>query len=297
MFKVIDVSPDTDLSQFSRLLWQRRLSHRIQDVDGRRLLVMTTPRQIPEALALYQQWQRGEVLPAAQDSGRLGDFFSAGEFTGGLFRAFLHAPFTLLLIALCCVLALLAPLAAPTPLTFNLLYPDFSYGTRMIVLERVLENFTLLQLLKMLTPVLLHGGLVHLTFNMLWLWELGGRIERVQSGLTLGIVIIVLGIVSNTVQYLYGGGNNFGGMSGVVYGLFAYIWMWQLFDPRRGLALPVSLIIFMLLSLVLMTALGLSMIANAAHMGGFLCGILYGALAATGSRMLRAAGPAGVSRD
>lgn len=297
MFKVIDVSLDTDLSQFSRLLWQRRLSHRIQDIDGRRLLVTTTPRQIPEVLTLYQQWQRGEVLPAEQDSSRIGDFLNVGEFATGLLRAFLDAPVTLLLIVVCCVLALLAPLAAPTGLTFDLLYPDFSYGTRTIVLARVVENFTLSQLLQMLTPVLLHGGLIHLAFNMLWLWELGGRIERIQSGLTLGVVITVLGIVSNTIQYLYGGGNNFGGMSGVVYGLFAYIWMWQLFDPRKGLALPVSLIIFMLLGLLLMTALGLSMIANAAHMGGFLCGILYGAIAATGSRMLRAAAPTGVPRD
>jgi len=298
MFKVLDVSLDTDLSQFSRLLWQRRISHRIQELDGRRLLLMTDQQQIPAVLGLYQQWQQGEVAPAEQYRSNLADFFIAGEFTGGLLRAFMQSPLTLLLIAVCCLLAFFAPLAAPTPLTFDLLYPDFSYGTRLIVLERVLENFTLLQLAQMLTPVLLHGGLVHLAFNMMWLWELGGRIERSQSTLTLGIVIIVLGIISNTIQYLYGGGNNFGGMSGVVYGLFAYIWMWQLFDPRKGLALPVSLIVFMLLSLVIMTALGLSMIANAAHMGGFLCGIFYGAVTATLSRVLRAAAPStGTPRD
>jgi rhomboid protease GlpG len=140
----------------------------------------------------------------------------------------------------------------------------------------------------MLTPILLHGGLVHLAFNMMWLWELGSRIEKFQSTLMMITTVVVLGLISNTIQYLYGGGNNFGGMSGVVYGLFAYIWMWQLFDPRAGLGLPGSLIIFMLLSLAIMTALGLSAIANAAHMGGFLAGILYGAITATVSRIKRA---------
>lgn len=297
MFKVLEVSADTDLSQFSRLLWQRRLSHRIQQVEGRQLLVMSTPQRVPEALALYQQWRRGEVVPDAQDRSGLGDLFHTGEFTGGLARAFLQRPLTLTLILVCCVLAYLAPLAAPTALTFDLLYPDFSYGTRSIVLERVWENFSVLQLFRMLTPILLHGGLIHLVFNMMWLWELGGRIETAQTSMSLGMAIVVLGLVSNTIQYIYGGGNNFGGMSGVVYGLFAYIWMWQLFDPGKGLGLPVSLIIFMLLSLVIMTALGLSMIANAAHVGGFLCGIVYGAVVATFSRVRRAGRNSGVPHD
>jgi GlpG protein len=297
MFKVLDVSSDVDLSQFSRLLWQRRLSHRIQQEEGRQLLVMTAPQQIPEVLGLYQQWQRGEIAPNPQDRSSLADMFQTGEISGGLLRAFLQRPLTLLLILVCGLLAYFAPLAAPTALTFDLLYPDFSYGTRTIILERVWENFSFTQLFRMLSPVLLHGGLLHLLFNMLWLWELGGRIESVQSSLTLGWVIVVLGLVSNTVQYIYDGGNNFGGMSGVVYGLFAYIWMWQLFDPGKGLGLPASLIIFMLLSLLIMTALGLSMIANAAHLGGFLCGILCGALVATMSRVLRAGQNSGGPRD
>lgn len=299
MFHILEVSPDTDLSQFSRLLWQRRLSHRIQRAEGRQVLVMSSAEQMRQALQLFEQWRRGEVAPVGDENQgfAVGDFFNGGEFLGGLTRAFLQAPLTLLLILLCCVLAYLAPLASPTDLTFDLLYPDFSYGTRIIVLQRVIDNFSLMQLLNMLTPILLHAGLLHLAFNMLWLWELGRRIEQIQSSLALGILIVVLALLSNTVQYLYGGGRNFGGMSGVVYGLFAYIWMWQLFDPRKGLALPGSLILFMLLSLVLMTALGLSMIANAAHLGGFFSGVLYGAIAATVSRILRTTKSTGASRD
>src|SRR5690606_22623321 len=142
MFKVIDVSIDTDLSQFSRLLWQRKIGHRIQTVDGRQVLVMTTPQLIPQTVELYQQWQRGEVQPEEDHSSSLGDVFNAGELGAGIRRAFSRGPLTLLLIAVCCALAFFAPLVTPTELTFSLLYPDFSYGTRTIVLQRVLENFS-----------------------------------------------------------------------------------------------------------------------------------------------------------
>ena len=128
---------------------------------------------------------------------------------------------------------------------------------------------------------------------MMWLWELGRLVEIRQSTLILAVTILILALISNTVQYLWGGGNNFGGMSGVVYGLFGYIWMWQLFDPRRGIGLPGSLIFFMLLSLVIMTVLGLEMIANAAHLGGFFAGVLLGAILGTISRIRRATAATG----
>lgn len=288
MFNVLSVSRTLDLSEFSQLLWQRKIAHRIQEQGDQQLLLIANPRQATDAVALFKDWQRGAVKPAADAQTTAADLFNVSEFNNGMLRAFFNAPFTLILILTCIALAFLAPLDGPTSFSWNLLYPDFSYGTRTIVLARVVDNFSVTQFFKMLTPILLHGGLLHLAFNMMWLWDLGHRIEKFQSTLTMIIAVIVLGLVSNTVQYLYGGGNNFVGMSGVVYGLFAYIWMWQLFDPRTGLALPGSLIVFMLVMLVIMTSLGLSMIANEAHLGGFLAGIIYGAITATISRLKRA---------
>jgi len=288
MFRVISVSLVTDLSQFGQLLWQRKISHHITEHEGQQLLLVANPKQIDQALTLFQAWQRGEVLAVAEDHTNLTDFFNFNEFFAGLLRAFSQAPLTLIIIMVCIVLLFQAPLDNPTNLTRELLYPDFSYGTRTIMLESVWQNISVVQFFKMWSPIFLHGGLVHLAFNMMWLWELGSRIEKVQSSLVMALTIVVLGLISNTIQFLYGGGNNFGGMSGVVYGLFAYIWMWQLFDPRKRLGLPASLIVFMLLSLVIMTALGLSMIANAAHLGGFLSGIVFGAVTAAFSRIVRA---------
>lgn len=287
MYRVLEVSLDTDLRQFSRLLWQRKLSHQIQEQNGKQVLVMGSPPDIQQALALYQQWQRGEVKPADQDDAKVSDFFNPGEFTGGLLRGFKSAPLSLLLIAACCALAIFAPLGAPTPLTLDLLYPDFAYSTRRIILSRVWENFGLDDFARMVSPILLHGGLLHLLFNMMWTWDLGSRIERAQSTLVLALAIIVLALVSNTAQYIWGGTRNFGGMSGVVFGLFTYIWMWQLIEPLKGLSLPSSLIWFMVISLVVMAVLDLPFIADEAHIGGFVAGILYGAGTAIASRVMR----------
>jgi len=236
---------------------------------------------------LFHQWQRGEVIPDAGDSSDFVSYFSPRDFLGKIFHAFRKAPFTLSLIVLCIILAFLAPLNAMTDLTRAMLYPDFSFGTRIIDLDNVRANFSALEFLKMISPMLLHGGIIHLAFNMLWLWEFGRRIEAVQASWSLLVLIVFIALVSNTVQYLYGGSIYFGGMSGVVYGLFSYIWMWQLFDPKKNLSLPGPLIFFLLLSLVVITVINLDFIADEAHIGGLLTGVVYGAFTAIISRLAR----------
>jgi len=287
MYKVLDVSIQEDLGQFSRLLWQRKISHRIYEVESRQILTVPDQSQVMAARHLFQQWQRGEVIPDAGDSSDFVSYFSPRDFLGKMFHAFRKATFTLSLIVLCIILAFLAPLNAMTDLTRAMLYPDFSFGTRIIDLDNVRANFSALQFLKMISPMLLHGGIIHLAFNMLWLWEFGRRIEAVQASWSLLVLIFFIALVSNTVQYLYGGSIYFGGMSGVVYGLFSYIWMWQLFDPKKNLSLPGPLIFFLLLSLVVITVINLDFIADEAHIGGLLTGVVYGAFTATISRLAR----------
>ncbi len=287
MFLALEVSSSLDLTPFRRLLWQRKLSHHIIEQAEQQVVLVADALQVEPARELFRLWQQGEVQPLEEDSSALSGYVNTGVLKNRFVQSLRQSPLTILLIVVCSVLWLLAPLDQPTDLTFALLYPDFSYGTGLIVLSKVLASFSVKQLVTLLTPILLHGGLLHLVFNMTWLLELGRRIERVQSSLLFALTIIVIALFSNTIQYLYGGSNNFGGMSGVIYGLFAYIWTWQLFDPRKGLALPGSLILFMLGSLIVFTMLGLDTIANAAHMGGFLTGMFYGAVVALASRLMR----------
>lgn len=289
MLPLLDLDPAVDPAELARVLWQHRIGHRIIDHEGRRVLMLGKQEEAVRAHELYLRLLRGEEIPPpARQAGLLEALLPGAGMGTALLRALQGSPLTLLLVLACIVLYLLAPLQSLTrfdSLAWSLLYPDFAGGTRVIDLARVWERFTVEQFLRMISPILLHGGVLHLVFNMLWLWELGKRIELRQGTLAVALVVVVLALLSNTAQYLYGGGNRFGGMSGVVYGLFAYVWMWQLIQPAARLGLPRALLVFMLLSLVAMTALQLEMIANEAHLGGFGAGLLIGLVSAAASRL------------
>ena len=287
MISILDIPAEEDISQFSRLLWQRKISHRIHEDSGRQYLLVARQEQAHEASILYRHWLQGDILPEDDDSSDITAYFKPTELLANMLGAFLKAPLSLILITMCCVLLLIAPLNDMTDIVRSMLFPDFSYGTRIINLDRVIESFSLVIFLKMISPILLHGGLMHLVFNMLWLWEFGRRIEAVQPSWCLLLLIVVVALFSNTAQFLYGGTIYFGGMSGVVYGLFGYIWMWQMIDPAKRLSLPGVLVFFLLLSLVIMTAMNIDFIADEAHIGGLAAGIICGIAAALFSRLRR----------
>ena len=130
------------------------------------------------------------------------------------------------------------------------------------------------QVWRLVTPIFLHFMVIHILFNMMWLWDLGGAIENNQSsGFTLFFVISV-GILSNVIQYL-SHGPAFGGMSGVVYGLLGYIWMRSL-KPASGYIMNRTILILMLIWLVMGFTGILGSIGNAAHLSGLMIGIAYG---------------------
>jgi GlpG protein len=287
MFKALEVAASENLTQYSRLLWQQSLSHRIYHENDVQIIAVANPADIGKASTLYQQWKSGEISPAQKDSSSIAEYFNFSQGAGRFWRALHKSPVTLVLILICCVMAVVAPLNSLSDTVRLFLFPDFAYGTRTINLGFVLENFSFRQFLNMISPMLLHAGLLHLAFNMLWLWEFGRRIESRQASWAMIILVIVLALVSNTAQYLYSGSIYFGGMSGVVYGLFAYIWMWQLFDPAKRLGLPGNLVFFMLLALIILTMMGLDSIADEAHIAGLLCGVVYGATVSTASRIQR----------
>ena len=135
------------------------------------------------------------------------------------------------------------------------------------------------QLWRLITPIFLHFGLGHILFNMLWLLDLGGKIEAREGAGRLAIMIGVMAAVSNLGQYGWAG-PDFGGMSGVVYGLFGYVWLRGKFDPHYGLVLdPVSVVLMMVWFFACMTGF-VGPIANVAHAGGLGVGLLWGYLAA-----------------
>ncbi len=128
---------------------------------------------------------------------------------------------------------------------------------------------------RLVTPIFLHLDIWHLLFNMFWLKDLGGALEEAIGTRRLLVLVLIIAIISNCAQGLLVG-RDFGGMSGVIYGLFGYMWMRRKMD----LTFHVWLTPFAGWVLMIFLALGilgvLPGLANAAHVGGLLCGGLLG---------------------
>jgi GlpG protein len=135
------------------------------------------------------------------------------------------------------------------------------------------------QVWRLITPIFLHFSILHLLFNMLWLRDLGSLIEARAGTLKLGLLVVTIGIASNFGQYLVAG-PMFGGMSGVVYGLFGYIWIRGKFDPTSGMFVTPQTIMIMVGWFVLCLTGMMGSIANAAHGVGLVMGMGIGYLSA-----------------
>ncbi len=136
---------------------------------------------------------------------------------------------------------------------------------------------------RLVTPIFLHGGPLHILFNMYWLYQLGTLIESRRGTRVLGALILVAAVGSNLAEFVYQAKfapapGQFGGMSGVVYALLGYVWVKGRFEPEQGMILHPSTVQIMLIWLVLcmfLTQIG-TPIANIAHVSGLILGIFFG---------------------
>lgn len=140
---------------------------------------------------------------------------------------------------------------------------------------------------RLFTPCLLHGSFLHILFNMIWLWVLGRPIEQRIGPWKTILFTLLIGISTNTVQYLVSG-PFFLGYSGVVMGLAGFIWMRERIAPWEGYPLNRTTIIFLGVFIFSMFALQTASffiqlftnlpfilnIANSAHIAGALFGAL-----------------------
>lgn len=175
-------------------------------------------------------------------------------------------PITLIIFALCSVIFAAMNLGFANPT-----YEALSYFGAV-------PNADFSQFWRVFTPSLLHFSAMHIIFNLLWWWYLGGKIETRIGTAPLLILLLVAGTLPNIIQY-YVSGPHFGGLSGVVYAVAGYTWVMGMRKPAAGIGLPPSYMGFMLIWLALgfTDVLGIS-VANGAHIGGLIIGLAQGLL-------------------
>ncbi len=125
---------------------------------------------------------------------------------------------------------------------------------------------------RLLSPLLLHVNLLHLLFNLYWLYDLGSLIEVKESRWFYVVLLLIAALLSNVTQLCIVG-PAFGGLSGVVYGLFGYLWFLSQYRPWSGYYIRSDIAYWLLGWLVLGFTGFLGPVANWGHVGGFLAGI------------------------
>jgi len=208
--------------------------------------------------------------------------YSTSRVTPNMFGGSLP-PLTLTIIILCVFLGLVTEFGSPSP---NNWLGNFAMRQLMFV-EMPLYKASLDpaaslkqgELWRVLTPAFLHGGPIHLLFNMLSLASLGRLTERLEGIMRYAILLLLLAVGSHLLQGLmptkWFGSPNFVGISGVIFGLLGYIGMKTTLRPDLGFQLPAQ--VYLMTALILVIGFGGGtkdfQMANLAHVGGLVAGI------------------------
>ncbi len=280
---------EQDLRPFILLLHQYGINHSVSEERGQQVLLVADQEHVSVVQNLFDRWQQGDVLivePSAVDGG---NNTSATEqkltFSQTLIIYLVKLPVTLICIGLSLLIFILLNVSySKEPLLLALLFQPVlqtDTGVVFLPLEVALQQK---EYWRLLTPIFLHFSIMHIVFNMLWLWFLGIRIELSRGSVQMLMLIILTGIGGNLGQYMvnqFYGDVPFGGMSAVIYGLLGYIVSWNFFQKTNPITIEKSIVIFMLAWLfIAMTGVtewvGLGSVANAAHVAGLLCGVVLG---------------------
>jgi len=131
------------------------------------------------------------------------------------------------------------------------------------------------QLWRLITPVLLHGSLIHIGFNMYALYSLGPNLERKYGVWPFLALYLIGGVWGNTLSFLHSPNPSLGA-STAIFGLIAaqgvYIYKnrFLLGSAARPLLINISMVI--LINLMLGFSPGID---NWGHVGGLLGGLFY----------------------
>ncbi|MDX1298348.1 MAG: rhomboid family intramembrane serine protease [Pseudomonas sp.] len=266
-----------DLSGFIALLQRLQVPHRVAEEAGEQVLWVPEEPLAEQVRALYARYPQGDAAAALESPPRAANH--SPSFIQQLRACRVTAGVLLLTFIVAAITLLGDNLAAISELSFV----DYRLQGDYIYFSYLSDTLSSGQWWRLLTPMLIHFGFLHLAMNTLWYWELGRRIEVRQGPWMLLGMTLLFSLAANFAQYLHAGPSLFGGLSGVLYGLLGHCWIFQRLAPCNAYRLPPGVLVMMLAWLLIcMTGifelLQFGAIANAAHVGGLLAGCLTGLL-------------------
>lgn len=150
----------------------------------------------------------------------------------------------------------------------------------LVMLGANYEPFTVAgQWWRLLTSVFLHGGLLHLVFNMIVLANIGIFLEPVLGRWSYAIVYLLTGLLASLTSLMFNVGAVSVGASGAIFGLYGFflaLLTTKLFKPEFRNAFLRNTLGFIAINVAIGFMIG--PIDNAAHLGGLLSGFVLGYL-------------------
>src|SRR5580693_2723073 len=136
---------------------------------------------------------------------------------------------------------------------------------------------------RLFTYMFLHGGAMHILFNMWCLWDLGRLCESLYGRWTFGVLYLICGLGASLASVIWNVQVLSVGASGAIFGLagalIAAFKLGEFSVPRSALSGTLrSLGAFVVYNLIF--GFALPGIDNTAHIGGLITGLVVGALIA-----------------
>ena len=280
-YGVSDFPITYDLSPLLLFLQQQQIATHVTDEGSAQRLWINNNEQVEQVAAWAGQWVRGELsldsVKASQSSILEESQQQARRSSDQLLRSVSAFPITMICIIAGMAGALLVEMHQSLDWAYWLLFQIVDQRTgSLLSLEDTLQSG---QYWRLVTPIFLHFGLMHIIFNSLILWELGRRIEYAKGSAHLLLVLLLAAVVSNMAQYFVSPNTTFGGLSGVNYALVGYVALYQRFIPNPVIQFNQAAILF-LIAWLLLGVFGVidwfmeGGIANGAHVAGLIIGIL-----------------------
>lgn len=135
-----------------------------------------------------------------------------------------------------------------------------------------------LRIWQPLTYMFLHGGLLHLLFNLLILWMMGGEVERFWGKREFLKYYLLCGLGAAALAFVFAYDRIVIGASGAVFGVMV---AFGLMFPERTiyvwfvLPIPAKYLVLILFVIELLVIGGRDGVAHFAHVGGAITGFLY----------------------
>lgn len=277
MYLVYRFEETEDPTGLTKALWQHKVAHQIVSAQGYDELWILDPGQLPVVEQLINIWKNDPSLLQQTQPAAVVRRGATGAISSQLKRS----PVTTILLLLTLLVAVITQLGADIKAVSYFTISSIHIMDGRIYFSTLANVLSDGEYWRLFTPALLHFSVLHIVFNTLWVWDIGGKLERILGSIVWSIGVAIIAILSNVLQYQISEYPLFGGLSGVVYGLIGFAWLLPLLNKCWPVIISKQLMVFFVVWLgvgytPLPEMIGLGSIANTAHSIGLLSGLALG---------------------